>query len=132
MRFSIALLVFAGVLQLLPYRAGAIEATFLVMAGTALLFQSLILAVLKWPPLRSVKDAVSNTFARLPLGLGFSLLVVLGIGLLAAVVFLLRPFLPPEDSWLAVMLGVFWAAMSSIASNFRRNKKPITADSKTI
>lgn len=131
MKFSIALLVCTGGLQFLPYRTGEIEATFLVMAGTALLLQLLILAVLKWRPLRPFKTAISNTFARLPLNLGFSLLVVLGIVAMVAVVLLLRPYLPPEDSWLAVLLGFLWATMTSIASNSRRTKRPVAADLET-
>lgn len=85
--------------------------------GTALPVQIAIYSVTRMRALRPLKAALIAGFDRLSEPLGFSVLVVIGVMMIACEAFLLRAFVAPSDSWVMITLGLLWAIMGSVFRN---------------
>jgi hypothetical protein len=113
---KITSILFALALIILASPAGfqiAAEMAILIL-GTALPIQAVIYSFRGLRSLRPVRTALVGGFDRLPIGVGFGLLVLLGASVIALLVFLLRDRIPPSNSWVPITLGFLWGIMSPV------------------
>jgi hypothetical protein len=92
-----------------------------ILVGTAIPTQLVIYAVWKVKSLRTLRVAIGRMFDNLSVVSGFCLLVLCGVGIILAVVMLIRVFVVPADSWVFVTLGFLWGIMGPI---FRYSELP--------
>ena len=113
-----------ALMMLLASPAGlrsAAELAILIL-GTALPIQAAIYSIRGFRSLRPLRAALVGGFDRLPVALGFGLLVVLGASVIAALVFMLRDRFPPSNSWVPITLGLLWGIMGPVFRSLRAGK----------
>lgn len=110
------LLIGAFIVHLLHSYGGVriLTHSLVLLFGTALPIQLLIYSCLRLRILHSTRERFSTIFMRLPMALGFSILVVSGVVAVLAEVFLLRDFFHPSDSWLMIVLGFLLGIMGPV------------------
>jgi hypothetical protein len=94
----------------------------ILLFGTAIPIQLAIYAVLKFPVFRSVRACIAGVFFRLPVALGFSLLVSLGVGAISTVALLSQKFTNLSDPWAFVTLGFLLGIMGPIFHSMKHQK----------
>jgi hypothetical protein len=123
MKITSILLVLALVM-LLASPAGfriATEMAILIL-GTALPIQAAIYSIRGFRPLRPLRTALVGGFDRLPVALGFGLLVLLGASAIALLMFMLRDHVPPSDSWVPITLGFILGVMGPVFRSLNAGK----------
>ena len=97
--------------------------TVILVAGTAIPLQLTIYAVWKLAAFRPVRDIIARMFYRLPLRVGFSLLVLLCVSAIFTVVMIVRDFIVPADSWALVTAGFLLGVMGPVLNSTKRQKR---------
>lgn len=122
MKTTTILLVLALMLLASPtgFRIAA-EMAILIL-GTALPIQVAIYSIRGFRTLRPLRKALVGGFDRLPVALGFGLLVLLGVSVISLLVFLLRDRVPPSDSWVSITLGLLWGVMGPVFRSLKTRK----------
>ena len=92
-----------------------------LVVGPAILVQGVVYVLRKMAVFRSFRSAITSFFWKIPMALGFSLIVVLSIGVIAAIVMSLSGFVPPSESWLYVSLG-FVAGVMGVVEGIKKSK----------
>jgi hypothetical protein len=123
MKFNWLLLLLIPILILGQGGGRILLEAILLLAVTAIPLQLLIYAVWKLEAMRSVRCFIGRIFTIIPAGFGFSLLVVLGMGLIFAVIVSVRGFVAPRDSWVFVTLGVLCGLMGPILRSSGNQRK---------
>lgn len=118
--FQIIILVSLAVLSIVMGWE-VLQMVFILVPGTAILVHGVIYAVYKMTVFRSFRSAITSFFWKVPMALGFSLIVVLSIGVIAAIVMSLRGFVPPSESWLYVTLG-FVVGVMGVVGGIKKSK----------
>lgn len=120
----ITVLFVLALILLAPPAGGRIAAEMsMLILGTALPIQLLIHSVRGFRALRPLRDVLVAAFARRSTGFGFSLLVLLGVFLIALEIFLLRNLVPPSNSWVPVTLGFLWGIMGPVFRTPHRGER---------
>ena len=114
MKNTSILLVLAVILLISPSGPRIVAEMTILIFGTALPLQAAIYSIqgFRWP--RPLRSALVGTFDRLPIALGFGMLVLLGVSIIALLVFLLRDHVSPADSWVPITLGFLWGIMGPV------------------
>jgi hypothetical protein len=93
-----------------------------LLVGTAVPIQLAIYSVLGLRLFRPLRELISSLFAWLPLTLGFSLLIFLGVVAIVAEVVLLRDFVHPSDSWTMITLGFLVGIMVPVFRSLKQRR----------
>ncbi|MES2981838.1 MAG: hypothetical protein V4727_05955 [Verrucomicrobiota bacterium] len=120
MKSSQILLLSTIVLSVFVGWEGLLKVLVLV-AGPAVLVQGSIYVVCKVGAFKPLRSAIASFFWKIPMALGFSLIVGISVGVIAAMVMLLRGFAAPSESWLYVSLG-FMAGVMGAVEGIKKSK----------
>jgi len=114
MKITSILFVLAVVLLTSPSGPRILAEMTILIFSTALPIQAAIYSIRGFRWLRPMRAALVGTFDRLPVALGFGLLVLLGFSIISLLVFLSRYHVSPADSWVPITLGFLWGIMGPV------------------
>lgn len=114
MRITSILLVLSVLLMMSPAGFRIVTEVAILILGSSLPIQAAIYSIRDLRRLRPLRGALIAAFERLPVALGFGVLVLFGVSIIGFLVFLTRDHISPSDSWVPFTLGVLWGIMSPI------------------
>ena len=94
----------------------------ILIFGTALPIQAAIYSIRGFRKLRPLRRALVGGFERLPVALGFGLLILLGASVVSLLVFVWRDRVPPSDSWVPITQGLLLGVMGPVFRSLKAGK----------